>query len=183
MSAVGAELAGKSVELIRQMIPTARHIAVLANAPDPFSKPFVEQIQHAGAASGTTVDPMMLRGVEDLETAFLALEKDRPDAVIVQPSLPVKRSAELALNYRLPTISIVRGIVDEGGLMSYGPDEVETYRRAAIFVDKILKGANPADLPVEQPSRFELVINLRTAKAIGLEVPPSLLARADEVIE
>ena len=111
------------------------------------------------------------------------MEKDRPDAVIVQPSLPARRSAELALKYRVPAVSFVRGIVDEGGLMSYGVDEADAYRRAAVFADKILKGAKPAELPVEQPTKFELVINLKTAKALGLTVPPALLARADEVIE
>jgi len=183
MSMVGAELAGKCVELIREMIPTARRVAVLANAPDPFSKPFLEQIVGAGAATGTTIAPIMIHNAEELEAAFPALDKERPDAVMVQPSLPAKRSAELALKYRLPAVSFVRGIVDEGGLMSYGIEEADTYRRAAAFVDKILKGAKPADLPVEQPTRFELVINLKTANAIGLTIPPTFLARADEVIE
>jgi putative tryptophan/tyrosine transport system substrate-binding protein len=179
----GAELAGKCVEVIREMIPAARRVAVLANAHDPSSKLFLEQIQRAGAATGTAIAPIMIHNAEELEAAFPALDNDRPDAVFVQPSLPVKRSAELALKYRLPTVSIVRGIVDEGGLMSYGPDEADTYRRAAALVDKILKGAKPADLPVEQPTRFKLVINLKTARAIGLTIPPAFLARADEMIE
>jgi putative ABC transport system substrate-binding protein len=183
LSGVGAELAGKCVELIRDMIPTARRIAVLANAPDPFSKPFLEQIRLAGAASGMTIDPIMIRGAEELEAAFPAMEKDRPDAIIVQPSLPPARTAELASKYRLPAVSFVRGIVDEGGLMSYGVEQADAYRRAAVFVDKILKGAKPADLPVEQPTRFELVINMKTANALGLTIPPAFLARADEVIE
>jgi putative tryptophan/tyrosine transport system substrate-binding protein len=183
MSGVGAELAGKCVELIRDMMPAARRVAVLANAPDPFSKPFLEQIQHSGDATGTTIDPIMVHGAEDLEGAFPAMVKEKPDAVIVQPSLPPKRTAELALKYRLPAVSFIRGIVDEGGLMSYGIEEADAYRRAAAFVDKILKGAKPADLPVEQPTRFELVINMKTAKALGLTIPPAFLARADEVIE
>jgi putative ABC transport system substrate-binding protein len=183
LSAVGAELAGKCVELIREMLPSARRIAVLANASDPFSKPMLEQIRLSGVATGTTIDAMMIHGVEELEAAFPAMEKERPYAVIVQPSLPTKRVAELALKYRLPSVSFIRGIVDAGGLMTYGSAEADAYRRAAVFVDKILKGAKPTDLPVEQPTRFELVINLKTAQAIGLTIPPALLARADEVIE
>ena len=183
IAGVGAELASKCVELIRDLMPSARRIAALVNAPDPFSKPFLEQIRLAGAATGTVIDAIMIHSAAELEAAFPALEKERPDAVIVQPSLPTKRVAELALRYRIPAVSFVRAIVDEGGLMSYGTADAMVYRRAAAFVDKILKGAKPADLPVEQPTRFELVINLKTAKAIGLTIPPALLARADEVIE
>jgi putative ABC transport system substrate-binding protein len=183
MAQLGAELAGKCVELIRDMLPSAHRVAVLVNAPDPFSKPFLEQIRLAGAASGTAIEPIMIHSSEELEAAFPTMEKNRPDAVIVQPSLPAKRAAELALQYRLPAVSFVRGIVDEGGLMSYGADEADTYRRAAIIVDKVLKGAKPADLPVEQPTKFDLVINLKTATALGLTIPPAFLARVDEVIE
>ena len=179
----GAELGGKCVELIRDLLPSARRIAALLNAPEPFSKPLLEQIRLAGAPTGTTIDAIMIHSAEEIEAAFLAMQKERPDAVIVQPSLPTKRVAELALRYRIPAVSIARGIVDEGGLMSYAVAEAEVYRRAAVFVDKILKGAKPADLPVERPTRFWLVINLQTAKAIGLTIPPALLARADEVIE
>jgi putative tryptophan/tyrosine transport system substrate-binding protein len=183
MAAVTSELAGKNIQLVRELLPSAHRIVALANAPDPFSKPFVEQIRHAGTTTGMTIDPIMIQSAEELDSAFSAMEKDRPDAVIVQPSLPTKRVAELALRHRIPTVSPIRGIVDEGGLMSYGIEEADAYRRAAIFVDKILKGAKPADIPVEQPTRFELVINLKTAKALGLTVPQSLLARADDVIE
>jgi putative tryptophan/tyrosine transport system substrate-binding protein len=147
------------------------------------SKPFLEQVRLGGVNIGTAIEPILIHSTEEFEAAFPAMAKDRPDAVIVQPSLPARRGAELALQYKIPAVSFVRGLVDEGGLMSYGADEADAYRRAAIFVDKILKGAKPADLPVEQPTRFELVINLKTAKAIDLTVPPALLARADEVIE
>ena len=118
-----------------------------------------------------------------LDAAFPAMEKARPDAVIVQPSLPTKRATELALQYRIPAVSFVRDIADVGGLMTYSVSEAEAYRRAAIIVDKILKGANAADLPVEQPTRFDLVINLTTARVLRLTIPSSILARADEVIE
>ena len=178
-----AELAGKCVELIRDMLPSAHHVAVLVNAPDPFSKPFLEKIRLSGAATGTAIEPIMIHSPEELDAAFPTMEKDRPDAVIVQPSLPAKRAAELALQYRLPAVSLTRTFVDAGGLMSYGPDEADTYRRAAIIVDKVLKGAKPADIPVEQPTKFDLVINLKTATALGLTIPPAFLARVDEVIE
>jgi putative ABC transport system substrate-binding protein len=183
MAAVGAELAGKCVEMVREMIPTARRIAALTNVPDPFSKPFLEQITLSGAATGSTIEPIMIHDAAELEAGFAAMAKQPPDAVIVQPSLPTRRVAELALKYRLPAVSFLRGIVDEGGLMCYGVAEGDAYHRAAVFADKILKGAKPADLPVEQPTKFELVINLKTAKALGLTIPPAFLARADEVIE
>jgi hypothetical protein len=111
------------------------------------------------------------------------MEEQRPDAIIVQPSLPTRRVAELALSHRIPSASTIPALVYEGGLMSYHAMEPELYRRAAVLVDKILNGAKPADLPVEQPTRYELVINLKTAKALGLVIPPTLLARADEVID
>jgi ABC-type uncharacterized transport system substrate-binding protein len=183
MAGVTAELAGKSVELLREMLPAARRVVALANAPDPFSKPFVEQIRHGGIATGTTIDAKMIRGAEELEAAFREMEKTPPDAIIVQPSLPSKHTAELAVRYRIPAVSLLRGFVEEGGLMSYAAAEADMYRRAAAYVDKILKGAKPADLPVEQPTKFELIVNMKTANALSLTVPAAFLARADEVIE
>jgi putative ABC transport system substrate-binding protein len=179
-----AELAGKSVQLIRDMLPWARRVTALANATDPFSKPFLEQIKLGGEATGTTINPVRISSSEELETAFASMEKDRPDAVIVQPSLPSKRAAELALKHRVPAVSVPRWFAEEqGGLMSYSARYVDLFRKAAVYVDKILKGAQPADLPVEQPTHFELIINMKTAKALGLTVPITLLGRADEVIE
>jgi putative ABC transport system substrate-binding protein len=178
-----AELAGKSVQLIRDMLPGARNVTALANATDPFSKPFLEQIELGGEATGTTINPLRINSSEELETAFTSMEKNRPDAVIVQPSLPSRRAAELALKYRVPAVSVPRWFVEEGGLMSYSARYVDLFRKAAVYVDKILKGAQPADLPVEQPTRFELIINMKTAKALGIDVPPMLLSRADEVLE
>jgi putative ABC transport system substrate-binding protein len=125
----------------------------------------------------------MIREPEELEAAFREMATTPPDAIIVQPSLPGKRAADLAIKHRIPAVSAVRAFAGEGGLMSYAAAEAYLYQRAAAYVDKILKGAKPADLPVEQPAEFELIINMHTAKAIGLNVPPSLLARADQLIE
>jgi putative ABC transport system substrate-binding protein len=183
MASVAAELSGKCVQLIRDMLPSARRVTALANATDPFSKPFLEQIKLGGEATGTTINAIEVGSSEEFETAFDRMEQDRPDAVIVQPSLPTKRAAELALEHRVPAVSVPRWFAEEGGLMSYSAKYVELFRHAAVYVDKILKGTQPADLPVEQPTHFELVINLKTARALGLEIPPMLLGRADEVIE
>jgi ABC-type uncharacterized transport system substrate-binding protein len=183
MASVAAELAGKSVQLIRDMLPSARRVTALANATDPFSKPFLEQIKLGGEATGTTINVVGVSNTEEFESAFAGMEQDRPDAVIVQPSLPTKRAAELAVKHRVPAVSVPRWFAEEGGLMSYSAKYDELFRKAAVYVDKILKGTRPADLPVEQPTHFELVINLKTARALGLEISPTLLARADEVIE
>jgi putative ABC transport system substrate-binding protein len=183
MAGVAAELAGKSVQLIREMLPSAKGLVALANAPDPFSKPFVEQVRLGGAATGTIIETVMIHDPAEVEAAFLEMERHRPDAIIVQPSLPTKRVADLAITHRIPTASVIRGFATDGGLMAFQSKEVELYRQSASYVDKILKGAKPADLPIQQPSKFELIINMKTANAIGLAVPPAFLARADEVIE
>jgi putative ABC transport system substrate-binding protein len=182
VSGVGAEVASKSVELTAEMLPSARRVVALGNAPDPFAKPFLENIRLSAKGRGITIDPMMINGADELEAAFAAMEKDRPDAVIVQPSLGLKPPA-LALKYRIPAISIMHEFTQEGGLMSYSHSASDIYRRTATFVNKILKGAKPAELPVEQPTKFEVVINLKTASALGLTIPQSLLLRADELIE
>jgi putative ABC transport system substrate-binding protein len=131
--------------------------------------------------------PLVIGGPEEFESAFSAIIKERAGALVVQPLfigflLQGRRIAELAASNRLPTISDVNQFAEEGGLMVYGPDRVALFRRAATFVDKILKGSKPADLPVEQPTKFELVINLKTAQQIGVTIPPNVLARADKVI-
>jgi putative tryptophan/tyrosine transport system substrate-binding protein len=182
VSGVTGKLAGKSVELIAEMLPSARRVVALGNAPDPFSNPFLEKIQLGGKSTGITIGSMMINGADELEGAFAAMEKERPDAVIVQPSLGVTPTA-LALKYRIPAISLFREFAEEGGLMGYSSNNSDIYQRAAAFVNKILKGAKPAELPVEQPTKFEVVINLKTADALGLTIPQSLLLRADELIE
>src|SRR5262249_8851023 len=172
IASVTAELAGKSVQLIRDMLPSARRVTALANATDPFSKPFLKQIQLGGEATGTAIKPVRISNKEEFESAFAAMERDRPDAVIVQPSLPSKRAAELALQHGVPGFPVPRWFVDEGGLMSSSEIYAAFFRKAAVYVEKILKGPHPADLPVEQPTRFQLVINMKTANALGLTVPP-----------
>jgi putative ABC transport system substrate-binding protein len=183
MAGVTAELAGKSVELIRQIIPSSRQVVALCNGPDPFSKPFLEHIQGGGKAAGVAIKPIILSSNDQLDAAFSEMSDKHVDAVIVQPSLPTTRAAELALQHHLPAVSVPRQFAQAGGLLSYSARLADMYREAANYVDKILKGAKPADLPVEQPTKFELVLNKKTAKALGLTFPPQLLAVADEVIE
>jgi putative tryptophan/tyrosine transport system substrate-binding protein len=183
MAGVTAELAGKSVELIREIIPTARRVAALCNVTDPFAKPFLDHVQLGGRATGTEIKPIMVSSHEEFEAAFPTMVRDHVDVVIVQPSLPTKRAAELALREHLPAVSVPRWFAEEGGLMSYSPKQTDLYRQATVYVDEILRGARPADLPVQQPTKFELIINLKTAKALGLTIPESFLVRADEVIE
>jgi putative tryptophan/tyrosine transport system substrate-binding protein len=183
MSGVNAQLGGKCVELIREMLPSAHRVMALTQASNSFSKPFLEQIEAGGSATGIVIGNRTISSIEDLEAAFADMEKERPDAVVVQPILPNKRAAELAATYRIPAFSVFQPFAEQGGLMSYAPAMAYLYRRAAVYVDKILKGVKPGDLPVEQPTQFELIINMKTAKALGLTVPPSLLARADSVIE
>lgn len=183
IAGVTAELAGKTIELLKEMLPSMRRAAALCNASDPFSQPFLKQIQLAGHTLGIEVAPIMAMKDHDLDSAFAAALEKRVDGVIVQPSLPLRHAAKLALRDHLPAASPLAPFAGLGGLLGYGGLSSENSSRAAVFVDKILKGRSPADLPVEQPARFDLVINLRTAKVLGITVPGSLLARADQVIE
>jgi putative ABC transport system substrate-binding protein len=183
LSAATAELAGKSIELIREVLPTAKHVAALADPNNAFTKPFLEQIHLSAKANNTAVQVFLVRAAPDFEPAFAEMKAGKIDAVIVQPTLPRAPAIEQALKHRVPAVSGNRAFADNGGLMSYAASLADRYRNAAIYVDRILKGAKPADLPVRQPTHFELVINMRTAKAIGVTIPPTLLARADEVIE
>jgi putative ABC transport system substrate-binding protein len=177
------DLAGKLVEVIRDMLPSARRVAVLANPTDSFTRPFLDQIGRIASAIGLEVRATMIADEPALEVAFQHMSAERPDAVIVQPSLPRRTAARLARAQRLPCASPIEGFAAEGGVVAYGSDVSEVYQQVALYVDKILKGAKPADLPVTQSTRFTLTINLAAARAIGLEFPPSVLARADEVIE
>jgi len=183
LSAAAAELAGKSLELIRELSPSATRVAALADPANPFTKPFVEHVHLAGRALGVEIQIVLVRGADEFEAAFEDMHNKQIAAVIVQPTLPRAPVAELARQHKLPAVSGTRAFADAGGLMSYAGSLADRYRNAATYIDKILKGAKPANLPVQQPTRFELVINLKTANAIGLTVPQSLLQRADEVIE
>ncbi len=183
LSATAAEAVAKSLELIAEIIPGARRVGVVGNADDPFMKPFLDQIERAAPGVRLEVHQIIVRGSDELSGAFAAIARERVDAVVIQGSLPVKLTVALALKYQLPSLSTQKSAVQSGILMSYSASYMERGRMIASYVDKILKGVKPADLPVQQPSMYELTINLKTAKALGLTVPPSLLARADEVIE
>jgi putative tryptophan/tyrosine transport system substrate-binding protein len=183
-SNMAAETAGKSVELFRDMLPSISRVAALANPADPFTTPFLEQVQRAGRTTGIRIEPVaMVRGPEEVEAAFATIAQHGAEAVVVQGIFFSKTIAELALKYRLPTASVVRQFAEAGGLLSYGADIRDMYRRSAILVHKILQGTKPSDLPVELPTRFELVLNMKTAKALGIDVPWFFQQRADEVIE
>jgi putative ABC transport system substrate-binding protein len=183
LSAATAELAGKSLELIREILPSAKRVAALADPQNAFTKPFLEHIYLVAGAIGIDIKTVMVRDAQEFGAAFVIMIEGKVDALVVQPTLPRKPAVDLALKHRLPAVSGNRAFAEAGGLMTYAASLNDRYREAATYVDKILKGRKPADLPVQQPTRFELVINLKTAKALGLTVPPMLLARADEVIE
>jgi putative ABC transport system substrate-binding protein len=185
LSQMGAETHGKCVELFRDMLPSARQVALIVNAADPvFAKSFLEQAHLAGSGTGSEISPIVtVRSPDELEAAFATVVKEKADAVVFQASLPTKTMVDLALAHRVPAATTIRAFAEIGGLMSYGSDGPELFRHASSFVYKILQGEKPADIPVEQAVKFNLVINLKTAKALGLTVPPALLARADDVIE
>jgi putative ABC transport system substrate-binding protein len=180
------ELAGKRVELLRQILPGLRRIAVIANVSYPASVLEVAEVREVARKSGFEVKLLEIRRAEDIGSAFEALGNET-QALYVCPSAlfnaNIVRINTLALGARLPTINALREYVEAGGFMSYGANNTDLFRRAGEIVDKILKGAKPADLPVEQPTAFELVINLTTAKALGLKIPEAFLLRADAVIE
>jgi putative ABC transport system substrate-binding protein len=182
------ELGGKRLELLKEAVPKLSRVAVLYDPALPQSLHEVKELLPADArALKLTIQLWEIRAVDDFEKVFAALNKQRPDGLyaltsgVMRPNR--KRIAGFALKSRLPSVSSSEEFVDAGGLMSYAADDADSYRRVAYYVDKILKGAKPADLPVEQPTKFELVINLKTAKQIGVTIPQSLLYRADKVIK
>ena len=181
------ELASKQIDIIRELLPHLARIGAIINVENPLHVPQWRETQEAAAKASLALVHYDYRTPEDLERAFAHFAHEKVEAVLVPPDVTFgayrARIAELAASARLPTIYFNRESVVAGGLVSYSPNLVENYRRAAVFVDKILKGAKPGELPVERPNKIELVINLNTAKALGLTVPPSLIARTDEVIE
>ena len=183
LSAATAELAGKSLELVREVLPSVRRVAALADPTNPFTGPFLEQLHLSGRVLGIDIKTVMIRDSDDYDAAFAEMVTEPLNAVVIQPTLPRKGMIDLILKHHLVSVSGNRAFADAGGLMSYSASLSDRYRYAAIYVDKILKGAKPADLPVQQPKAFELVINLKAAKALGITIPPALLSRADDVIE
>jgi putative ABC transport system substrate-binding protein len=178
-----ASLAGKEVQLIRDMLPSARRIVAFCNAPDPFSVPFRRELEKAAAAESFQLEAVMIHAPSELKPAFDKLAIHRPDAVIVQPSLPVRDAARLALALRLPAVSPSPAFAELGGLFAHHADEADIEHTVAGYVSRILKGAKIADLPLQEASRFKLVINQKTARALGLTIPPIVFAQADDVIE
>jgi putative ABC transport system substrate-binding protein len=185
-SGVQSELDAKRIELVTELVPGSSGVAALLNLSNPGSGPQLKELQSAAQAKGLPLRTLDVRSAEDIERAFESL-RGSSNALVVQLEAVTQANrhliAALAAKHRIPAIYSGREFVGPGGLMFYGPSVPDNYRRAATYVDKILKGAKPGDLPVEQPTKFELVINLKTAAALGLAIPPTLLARADEVLE
>jgi putative ABC transport system substrate-binding protein len=186
ISILAPELSGKLLELAKETIPKASRVAVLAYSASPNWKLYLKHMDGTARSLGVQLLAFQVRGPDEIESAFDTARSKRADALVIPSSaflsLYRKRIVELATQSRLPAIASEGTWAEAGCLLAYGPSTAESFRRAAVYVDKILKGAKPADLPVEQPMKFELVINLRTAKQIGLTIPPNVLARADRVI-
>ena len=185
VSLMSAVFVGKCVELFRDMVPTTRRVAVLTNAADAlFAKLVLNHVEVAGRNTGIKIQSIVLRGPDqELDAAFAAMAREQADAVVIQGSVSTQRLADLAREHRLPAASSTRSFVDAGGLMSYGADGPALFRHGAKFVHRVLQGQQPSDLPIEQPTKLELAINLKTAKAIGLTIPETFLARADTLLE
>jgi putative ABC transport system substrate-binding protein len=187
MTEMAAHLSGKRLELLKETMPSLARLAVFWNPPNPAYGPVLKGLEAAAPVLRLTLQRLEVRVPEDFEGALKAAVGQHAGALFV-PGDPLVTNrprvvADLALKYRLPTMTDFRELPESGGLMSFGPDLADSYRRAATHVDKILKGANPADLPMEQPTKFDLVVNLKTAKALGVTVPQSVLARATQVIQ
>jgi putative ABC transport system substrate-binding protein len=187
LSTLAPELSGKRMEILREIIPRLSRVAVLASSTQPGYAQALEEMELAAKAFGLKLQHLNVLVPKDIETAFRAAGEARADAVLLLGGsvfvLQRKQIAALAVKSRLPAIHYRQEFVEDGGLMSYATSVTDLSRRAATYVDKILKGAKPADLPVEQPTKFELLINLKAAKQIGLTIPPNVLARADKVIK
>jgi ABC-type uncharacterized transport system substrate-binding protein len=185
VSLMASALHGKSVELFRDMLPSARRVGVLGHSTNPvFAKAMLDEVLVAGGPTGLEIQPVvMIRGPDEFETALTTMVREHADAVVVQGSLAVKSLTDMAIKYRLPMASTTRAFAEIGGLMSFGADGPAAFRHGTKLIQKILQGRHPEDIPIEQPTKFELVINNKTAKAMGIAIAESFLARADEVIE
>ena len=186
LSTLAPEISGKQLELLKEIVPRFSHVAVLWTSSNPGNAQALREMERAAGAFGVKLQFLDILGLKDIQTAFRAASKGRADAVLVLRGSVLgshgRHISELAVKSRLPAIYGTRQSVEAGGLMSYGVNFTDLERRAATYVDKILKGAKPADLPVEQPTKFEFIINLKAAKQIGLTIPPNVLVRADRVI-
>ena len=186
LSDFNAGVVVKRLEILKEMVPSAVRVAVLLNPGNPTNPLQLKLLQEAAPTLGVRLLAVEVRRAEDITRAFVTMKKDLPEAVMVLGDALLgsqgRSIQDLAIRHRLPTTYGARELTDVGGLMSYGPSFEELFRRAAIYVDKILKGARPADLPIEQPTKFELIVNVATARSIGLTIPPSVLRRADHVI-
>jgi putative tryptophan/tyrosine transport system substrate-binding protein len=186
LTLLSRELGGKRLELLKEAVPIVARVALLYEPGNPFDVPEVKEVEAAARALRLTIQPWEVRGADDFDKVFSAMAKQRPDGLYVATGAIIrdsaKRIAGFALKSRLPSVYPYSEAVDAGGLMSYSADLANSYRRVAYYVDKILKGAKPSDLPVEQPRKFELVINLKTAKQIGVTIPADLVVRAEKVI-
>jgi putative tryptophan/tyrosine transport system substrate-binding protein len=187
LSSLTLDLEGKRLELLKDLLPTLTRVAVLWDPTNPYSALALDQTQQTAQHMGVQVSPVRVHEAEDFESAFATLVRERPDALIVHGYIVLvqhrTRIVDFVAQHRLPTIYSLREFVEAGGLMAYGVHLPEVYRRAAAHVDKVLKGIKPADIPVEQPMKFELIINLKTARVLGLTMPPTLLALVDEVVQ
>jgi putative tryptophan/tyrosine transport system substrate-binding protein len=183
----GPEIYGKYIELLKEIVPTLKLVAILSNSTNPFNPPAVKEIETLAPALKVSLQVLDARAPNDLETAFAAAKRERAGGMVVAQDTMFlaqrARLAELAAKNRLPAIYAIPEHADAGGLMAYAANRLEIFRRAATYIDKIIKGAKPGDLPIEQPTKFELIINLKAAKQIGLTIPPNVLARADKVIK
>jgi putative ABC transport system substrate-binding protein len=187
LSRLSPELSGKQLELLKETVPTLSQLAVFENSTQPGNRQSLNEVELAAGALGVQLQTLNISGPNDIQTSFRAASRGRANGLLVlsSPVLFARRIevVELAAKNRLPATYFALEFAEDGGLMSYGPSITDLFRRAAIYVDKILKGARPGELPVEQPTKFELIINLTAAKKIGLTIPPNVLARADKVIK
>jgi putative ABC transport system substrate-binding protein len=187
LSSIAPDLEGKRLDILREVVPTLSHVAMFFNSLNPFHVASMRQAHAAAQAMGIKLQEHDIRKSEDLDGAFGAIRKERPDALLILADRVFLHNRQRMMDFteeqRLPNVNAYKELVEAGGLMSYGPSYEDMHKRAAIYVDKIIKGAKPADLPIEQPSKFTFVVNLKAAKALGVTIPPSLLTLADEVIE